>query len=250
MAVELSSGSQRRGGFRGPSPRHTFPLPLPTAESPTCSQQVGTHCPWAPVLRPVSLEQSPRTDPRAQLPWGSPRWGPAAPPSCSPCFQVECARLAFGDHGWGQGSPGPNLVPCLCCLSPQAKPHCWLLARWACRLSPVPSCLPPAQPPVVPSSQHFTPAAPYPPPQHLWPSHPRLPQAWSTLWLPAPPHLLPPSCPRAHQRPLLPPRPLRALSLVPQVGVRPGEGGLTGWTQGMGSCQAWLSKYSLHPQAP
>lgn len=151
----------------------------------------------------------------------------------------------------GLRQPRPSLGPLpLPFLSPQAKPHCWLLARWACHPCPAPSCLPPAQLPVVPSSRRFTPAAPCPPPQHPWPSHPRPPQAWSTLWPPAPPHLLPPSCPRAHRHPLLPPQPLPALSLAPQVGVRPGEGGLSGWTQGMGSCQAWLSKYSLHPQAP
>lgn len=246
MAVEPHLKSAQ-GGFRGPSLPATPSPCLSLLQNHLCSQ-VGTHCPWAPVLRPVSLEQSPRTDPRACQFLGFTSRGPSGPAFAAPAFQVECARLAFGDHGWGQGSPGPNLVPCLCCLSPQASSHCWSLARWACRLSPVPSCLPPS------SRQWsritaFTPAAPYPPPQHLWPSHPRPPRP-GLHQLPAPPHLLPPSCPRAHQRHCCHPRPLRALSLVPQVGVRPGEGGLTGWTQGMGSCQAWLSKYSLHPQAP
>lgn len=87
-------------GFGGASSPHTFPFPLPVAGSPTCSQQVGTRCPWAPVLLPVSLEQSPRMDPRARLPSASPRWGPAAPPSCSPCFQVR------GGPGWQLGTTG------------------------------------------------------------------------------------------------------------------------------------------------
>lgn len=171
---------------------------------------------------------------------------------CSHCFQVRAGLAGrVGNQGWGRGSPGPNLTACRSSVSLQAKPHCWLPARWACRLCPAPSCLPPAQPPVVLSSQRFTLAAPYPPPQHPWPSHPRLPQAWSTLWPPAPPHLLPLSCPRAHRPLPLPLQPLPVLSLVPQVGVWPTQGRVGGETQGMGSSQAWLRKCSsLHQQAP
>ena len=87
-------------GFWGAGSPHAFPLPLPVAESPMCSQQVGMRCPWAPVLRPVSLEQSPRTDPRARSPLASPHWGPVAPPSCSPCFQVRSGP------GWHLGTTG------------------------------------------------------------------------------------------------------------------------------------------------
>ena len=66
MAVEPSSGDECREGVRWGQLTYTFLFPLPAAESPTCSQQAGMRCPWAPVLRPVRLEQSPRTDPRAQ----------------------------------------------------------------------------------------------------------------------------------------------------------------------------------------
>lgn len=178
--------------------------------------------------------------------------GPSGPAFVQPLLSGEgWPGRQLGTKGGAEAAPALTRSPASpLSFSLQAKPHCWLLARWACHPCPAPSCLPPVQPPVVPSSQRFTLAAPYPPPQHPWPSHPRLPQAWSTLWPPTPPHLLPPSCPRAHRPPPLPPRPLPALFLVPQVGAGPTEGGVSGETQGMGSSQAWLSKYSLYQQAP
>lgn len=155
MAVELSIWKSAQGSGSGPA-RHTFPFASPYCRI-TYVQSAGGHA--LPLgTSPASSQPGTVTsyDPRAQLPWGSPRLASAAPPFVQPCLQGWSApRLAFGDYGWGQGSPGPNLVPCLCCLSTGQAP---LLApgQVGVRLSPVPSCLPPAQPPVVPSSQHFT----------------------------------------------------------------------------------------------
>lgn len=160
-------------------------------------------------------------------------------------------QAELGTQGWAKAAetltwPLPLLFP-----SSQAKRHCWLLARWACHQCRAPSCLPPAEPLEVPSSQHFTLAALLPLPQHPWASHPRHPQAWSILWPPAQPHLLLPSYPRAHQPQPLPPQPLPALSPVPQVGVGPTQGGMSWVTQEVGSSQAWLSQCSFpHQQVP
>lgn len=105
--LEVSAGE----GFGGAQPSSH-----PSLASPYCRDHLRAVSRWYALPlgtspASVSLEQSPRTDPRAQLPWGSPRWGPSGPPSCSPCFQVECARLAFGDHGWGQGSQALTWSP-------------------------------------------------------------------------------------------------------------------------------------------
>lgn len=125
-------------GFWGAGSPHTFPLPLPMAESPMCSQQVGMHCPWAPVLRPVSLEQSPRTDPRARSPLASPHWGPVAPPSCSPCFQVRSGP------GWHLGTTGGTEAAQALTWSPASAVslstgQAPLLAPGQVGVSPVPS---------------------------------------------------------------------------------------------------------------
>lgn len=212
---------------------------MPLGTSPT-SSQAGTVTSYGPTSS-VAL--------------GFTSLGPSGPAFVQPLLSGEGQP---GRQSWGPrvvlrwprpltGAPASLSLS----LSLQAKPRCWLLARWACRPCPAPSCRPPAQPPEVPSSQRFTLAALHPPPQHPWPSHPRLPRAWSTLWPLAPPHLLPTSCPRAHRPLPLPPRPLPALSLMPQVGVGPTQGGVSWGTQEMGSRQAWLSKCSSpHQQAP
>uniref|UniRef100_I3LXH1 Protein capicua homolog n=1 Tax=Ictidomys tridecemlineatus TaxID=43179 RepID=I3LXH1_ICTTR len=175
------------------------PPKVQLSPSPETKGGVGTRCPWAPALHPARLEQSPHMGLQ----------GPAALPSCSPCSQVRGGLAgSAGDPGLG-----PDLVPHLSlALSQQAKPHCWLPAKWVCHLCPALSCLLPVQP-----LEHFILAALYPPPQHPWPRHPRHPPAWSTLWPLAPPHL-------AHQLLPLPPQPPVALFLVPQVGVRPTQG--------------------------
>ena len=97
MAVEPAPGSQRRGGFWGRQLSSHLPLSSPYGRI-TYVQSAGGHA--LPLGTSPASSQPGTVTSRARSPSASPRWGPAALPSCSPCFQVR------GGLGWQLGTTG------------------------------------------------------------------------------------------------------------------------------------------------
>ena len=141
----MNAGSQRRGGFLGGRLSSHLPLASPYGRI-TYVQSAGGHA--LPLgTSPASSQPGTVTSygPTSSVTLGFTSLGPSGPAFVQPLLSgEEWAWLASGDHGWDRGSPGPNLVPCLCRLSlhrPSPTAGSWPGGRVACAQPPATSHL-------------------------------------------------------------------------------------------------------------
>lgn len=234
MPLAAPSVSVRGGGAGQPLPLVSPPFSVPVqngAQTPSKIIQltpvsVSTPSGLGPPLSPATLP-GPTSQPQKVLLPSSTRityvqsaGGHALPLGTSPASSQAGTVTSYGPTSsvalgfTSLGPSGPAFVQPL--LSAGQAP---LLAPGQVGVSPVPSPqLPPAcTAPGGPVITAFYPGSPAPSSSAPLAQPSQAPQAWSTLWPPAPPRQLPPFCPRAHQLLPLPPLLPQVRSLVPQV---------------------------------